>query len=563
MVKIIIIGGMAAGCKAAARLARLSDNYSITVIERKPFVSFGSCGLPYYAAGEIDNLFDLSKTAYGTQRDEKYFLDVKGVEVLTNTEVSEIKTDNSEVKCFNIKSGKHFSLNYDKLIIAIGAKAIKPNFSFPESPRISSFHSPFDAKNFKEFAQKGKIGKAIIIGGGFIGCELTEAMTSLWGIETELIEKENSLLTKFLDPEFSRIVEKKIGDNDVKIHLSSEVEKIKLNEEQLPTVYLKNESQITADYVFYNLGVKPDSSLAKKCGIDTGKYDGIVVNEKMQTNFENIFASGDCVEVNNVVSGKTDYFSFGSLANRMGKIAADNIAGRDNQFKGVVGNVSLKIFNTIVCSVGLTEQIAFRCGIQTGSVIGTWADRPDYYPEYKNLFGKLVYEKSSLRLLGIQLIGDGEVTRYADIFSELLFNNKAVYDLQDVEHGYTPAHSSPISPLNFLGYMALNQEVDGMINTNPLDLELFNGTIIDVREDSERAESYTIDSSVHIPLTSLRKRTDEFPKDQKLLFVCEKGPRSYEAARIFKNKEFKNVSYLGGGLIMLKEFYKETNELVG
>ncbi len=550
MHNIIIIGGMAAGCKAAARLSRLSPDYRITIIERKPFVSFGNCGLPYYAAGEIDNLFDLSRTAYGTVRDENYFRDVKGVNVLTSTEVSKINPDEKEIEIKN--TNEKSTLSYDSLIIAAGAKPIEPGFLFPDSSRISSFHSPFDAKKFKEMAQKGKVGKAVIIGGGFIGCELTEALTSLWGIETILIEKENALLSKFLDSELAGLVEKRIKANGVEVLVGTAVERMELTDEELPVMHLKDGRSIQTDYVLYNLGARPDSTLADNTKIETGNNGGILVDNRMKTSVENIWAAGDCVETFNIVTGKHDYFSLGSLSNRMGRVAADNIFGKDATFKGAVGNVSLKLFDDIVCGVGLTEHRAKELGYKTGSVIGTWSDRPDFYPGYKNLFGKLIYEKPSLRLLGLQIMGEGEVTRYADIFSEMLANKNSVYDLQDVEHGYTPSHSSPVSPLNFFGYMAVNQEVDGVINFNPTNLELFNGNIIDVREESETAESVMLEEAVHIPLTTIRKRVNEFKADQKYLFVCEKGPRSYEAAKIFKNCGFKNTSYLGGGMIMYK-----------
>lgn len=553
MHKVIIIGGMAAGCKAAARLSRLSPDYQVTIIERKPFVSFGNCGLPYYAAGEIDNLFDLARTGYGSIRDEKYFKDVKGVDVLTNTEVNKIDQDNREVAYLNRETDETNTLFYDSLIIATGSTPVKPNFPFPDSTRISSFHSQFDAKNFKDTAQKGQVGNAVIIGGGFIGCELTEALTSMWGIETILIEKEKTLLSSILDSEFSRLVEKRIRENGVEVFLSIEVEKVELNSDELPVVRLMNGKIITCDYVLYNLGVKPNSSLAENTVIETGNYDGILVDNRMRTNADHIWAAGDCVETRNIITGKQDYFSFGSLSNRMGRIAADNIAGRDVSFKGVVGNVSLKLFKDIICGVGLTEKRAKELGYDTGSVIGTWADRADYYPGYKNLFGKLVYQKPGLKLLGLQLMSEGEVTRYADIFSEMLANHKTVYDLQDVEHGYTPAHSSPVSPLNFLGYMAINQEVDGITNFNPENLESFTGAIIDVREYSETVDSLRIENALNIPLTILREKLSKFQSDQQLMFICEKGPRSYEAAKIFLHNGYQKVSYLGGGLIMYKE----------
>lgn len=547
MFKIIIIGGMAAGCKAAARLSRLSSDYQITIIERKPFISFGNCGLPLYAAGEIDDFFELAKTGYGVIRDEKYFLDVKGVKVLTNTEVEVINSSQCEVQYIDRKKNETNILQYNALIIATGSKAVKPGFPYKSSPYISSFHSPLEAKNFKEAAQKGKVGKAIIIGGGFIGCELSEALVSLWGIETTIIEKEKSFLIKSFDPEIAAIVENTIRSKDVEVLLSTEVKKIELDEKELPVVILKDGTQIKSDYVFYNLGIKPESSLAEKAGIKIGSLGGIVVDENMKTSIPNIWAAGDCVEVNNLVTGKLDYFSLGSLSNRMGRVAADSIAEENSSFKGAVGTISLKIFNTTITASGLTEKSANDYGYIVGSVIGAWSDRPDYHPDVKKLFGKLVYEKPGLKLLGLQLIGEGEVTRYIDVFSELLANKKTVFDLINLEHGYTPPHSSPISPLNYLGSMVINQEKNRVKNINPNQVPSFDGIFIDLREPLEIEASGFSDKVIPIPLSEIRAHRDKFELSQPIMFLCEKGPRSYEAARIFMNYGYNNISYLGGG----------------
>ena len=552
MFKIVIIGGMAAGCKAAARLSRLSSDYHITIIERKPFVSYGNCGMPLYAAGEIDDFFELAKTGYGAIRDEKYFLDVKGVNVLTNTEVEEIDTEKCEVKYVDRNTNETNFLRYNSLIIATGSKSLKPCFPFKSSPYISSFHSPLDAKNFKEAAQKGKVGKAVIIGGGFIGCELSEALVALWGIETTIIEKENALLLKSFDLEMASIIENTIRSKDIEILLSTEVQKIELDDKELPVVILKDGTQIKSDYVFYNLGIRPESSLAEKAGIKIGNFGGIVVDDKMKTNIPNIWAAGDCVEVNNLVTGRPDYFSLGSLSNRMGRVAADSIAEEDSSFKGAVGTISLKIFNTTITASGLSEKNANEYGYIVGNVIGTWSDRPDYHPDVKKLYGKLVYEKPGLKLLGLQLIGEGEVTRYIDVFSELLANNKTIYDLVNLEHGYTPAHSSPISPLNYLGSMVINQEVNGVRNIGPNQFLSFDGILIDLREPLEVESSRFSNKAIIIPLSDLRANRDKFKLDRPIMFVCEKGPRSYEAARIFMNFGYKNISYLGGG----NAFYK-------
>ena len=398
MYNVIIIGGMAAGCKAAARLSRLSANYHITIIERREIISFGNCGLPLYASGEIDDLYDLAKTGYGVVRDVDYFADVKGVTVLTNTEVVEINKDLYEVTCKNNIKNEIIKLPYDDLIIATGSKIVEPVFKFPRSPVISSFHSASDAKKFREAAQKGKVRKAVIIGGGFIGCELTESLSSLWGIETILIEKEKSLLSGILDPEISRLVENRIEKNGVQIVLSGEVKKIETDEQNLPVTSLTDGKKIKSDYVFYNLGVVPESGLAKTAGVKIGNLGGIIVGERMNTSVPNIWAAGDCVESRNLVTRKPDYFPLGSISNKMGRVAANSIAGRDDSFKGAVGTISLKVFDLVISATGLTEQKAVHHGFKTSSVIGCWKDRPDYHPEAKDIFGKLVYEKDSLKL---------------------------------------------------------------------------------------------------------------------------------------------------------------------
>ena len=559
MYKIIIVGGMAAGCKAAARLSRISSDYEITIIERKSFISFGSCGLPLYASGDIDNVYELAKTGYGVIRDKDYFRDVKGITVLTNTEVEKLDTVSCEVTFKDLEKSEIHSLPYDALILATGAGPVKPQFSYSESPRISSFHTPKDAQDFRKEAQKGNIEKAVIIGGGFIGCELTEAMSSLWGIETTLIEIEGSLLSRMIDPEISRLIENRIRKNGVKILLSSKVKKIETNDQGLPLVYLKDGIEIKTDYVFYNLGIKPETTLAEDINIRLGKFGGIRVDEAMKTNIPKIWAAGDCVETTNLITGKPDYFPLGSLSNRMARVVADSIANKETYFRGAVGTASLKIFNCNVCATGLTEKKAIESGYDTGSVIGCWSDRPDYHPENKNIFGKLVYQKEGLKLLGLQLVGDGEVTRYIDTFSELLSNFSTAYDMVDLEHAYTPAHSSPISPLNYFGYMAINQEEDSVKNFNPLCISSFKGIFIDVREKTEMESVPFPGKAIHIPISQIRMRLKEFDLNQSILFICEKGPRAYEAARIFLNNGFKNVSYLGGGMIMQSEMNIEQN----
>ncbi len=512
MHNVLIIGGMAAGCKAAARLSRLSSNYQITIVEKSPFISFSSCGLPLYASGELNDLSELIKTSYGIIRDEKYFSQVKGVRVLTKTEVKSIDPCQHEVECHSLEKNETFNLCYDSLIIATGSKIKNPPFKICSSPLISPFHSPNDAVILRQAAQAGKINKAVIIGAGFIGCELAESLSSLWGIETVLIDKEESILPGCLDKEISAYAESALKSADILLLLSTLVEKIELDQIGHPVVTLDNGQEINADYVFYCLGVKPNTEIAQKANIKTGRFGGILVDENMKTSIPGIWAAGDCVEITNLVTGKNDYYSYGSLANRMGKAAADSISGERSCFNGSSGTLSLKLFDTIISASGLSEKKALENGYSADAVIGCWADRPDYHPLAKNLLGKLIYDKSDLRLLGLQLIGEGEVTRYIDVFSDLLSNHKTVYDLTNLEHGYTPAHSSPVSVLNNLGYMALNQESGGIRNYNPLMFSSFQGICIDVREANEIEIFPFPGKTLQIPLTEIRFRINDLKR---------------------------------------------------
>ncbi len=551
MFNVIIIGGMAAGCKAAARLSRLSSNYQVTVVEKSPFISLSSCGLPLYASGEID-ISDLTKTPYGITRDEKFFKDFEGITVLTNTEATDVNPWKKEVICID-HNNESLKLKYDALILATGCRAAKPSFPFPESPRISSMHSPEDSIKFRDAVQKGLIKKAVIIGGGVKGCETAESLVSLWGIETIIIEEKDSLLNNCFDFEFSKHIENCIKSDNVLTLLSTSVEKIEADMNGLPVVVLDNGQKIVSDFVFYCLGLRPETELAEKINIKLGASGGITVDERMRTSIPDIWAAGDCIEITNLVSGTSGYFPGGSLANRLGRAAADSIKGSKISFKGTVGAVSLKLFDSTICLAGLTERKAQECGYTTGSVIGVWSDRSDFHPDVKNIFGKLVYKKPGMKLLGLQLIGEGEVTRYIDVFSELLKEKRTLKALLCLEHSFYPSHSSPISPLNYLGYMAINQEKEGIINFNPLQLSSYDGLLIDVRETHDAETKPLQLKSINIPFSVIRTRVHDFDLNQEIIFVCAKGGRSYESARLFFNNGYKHVAYLGGGSLLFNE----------
>ena len=557
MKKVVMIGGMAAGCKAAARLKRLKPDYEITVIEKKPFVSFGTCGMPFFASGDIDDFNELMSTPYGVVRDEDFFVKSKDINVIVNTIVHKIDHDKRKVYFRNIVSGEESEKEYDELVLGTGAKPLKARFPCPDSDRISTFHNPLDAKRFRQKAQTGQVGSAVVIGGGYIGSELAEALVSLWGIETTLIELEDGLLPRCMDSEMSKLLETAYKENGVDLKLSTKVERIELDDEGLPTVITEDGwNSGPVDYAFLCMGIKPEVELAESIGVKIGKLGGIIVNEYLQTNLPNVWAAGDCIEVNNLISSKPSLFPLGSLANRQGRIIADNIAGRQSIFKGAVGTISMKVFGFVCASSGLTPEEAEKMGYETDSVTASFYDRPDYHPDSKNLFAKMTYDKKDMTLLGLQLAGFGEVPRYIDAFSIYASDQATTYDLLDFEHAYTPPHSGPMNPLNFLGAMAISQE-EGLECMSYIEAEKFNGQILDIREEPE-AEAFPYSENAKVyPIKEYRKHIDEFDKDKPLLIVCQKGPRSYEAALTFIKSGFRDVKYLGGGVQMAHKMLEE------
>lgn len=557
MKKALVIGGMAAGCKAAARLKRLKPDYEITIIEKRSFVSYGACGMPLFASGDVDAFLDLAKTPWGEVRDAEFFGNVKDVKVLTETKALKIDPDAKKVECENLKTNEKFELDYDYLIVATGAKASTPPFPVPDSDKISTFHNPLDAKKFRQKAQVGAVEKAVIVGGGFIGTELAEALVSLWGIDTYLVEMENRLLPKSIDPEISRLLEKVYAENDVELRLNTAVEKIELDDED-PVVHLTSGEKIKSDYVFLCLGVRPETTLAVDAGIEIGS-EAIKVDLQMRTNLPDVYAAGDCVEIPNFASGKNCCVPLGSLANRQGRVIADAIAGLDSTFKGAAGTISIKVFDMIVAAAGLNEALAKKHGIDYDVVSGSWYDRPDYHPDNKVLFGKALYEKKTTRIIGLQLAGYGEVTRYVDAFSYVLSRRGTAEDLLDFEHAYTPPHSGPINPLNHLGAMIQAQEFEGVDCVEFEQINLDDFEIIDVRTEEEIEAAGYSERAEKISPSEIRSKIGEMEKTKKYLVVCQKGPRSYEVARIMKQNGFEAV-YLGGGAQLALQMLDDPDE---
>jgi NADPH-dependent 2,4-dienoyl-CoA reductase/sulfur reductase-like enzyme/rhodanese-related sulfurtransferase len=548
---VVIIGGVAAGPKTAAVLARRMPSAAITLYEAGEHISYGTCGLPYFAGGIINSIDELSMTSYGVKRDAEFFRKSKGVEVITGASVLRINHNRKSVSVEITRTGEKYNHSYGKLVLATGSKPGKPDFPVPDSPRIKYFARPEDAIAFRDAAQKGDIGKAVFIGAGFTGCELAEAAGDLWGIEVTLIEKENQLLPNMLDREMALLVADAMKRNGVKVMTGVKIAAIDLDGESRPVIHFEEGPDIGADFVFLCMGVRPNSDLAREAGLEIGHTGGIVVNGSMQTSDPDIYAGGDCTESISRLTWERFHLPMGSLANRHGRIIAENLSGGKSKFQGVLGAVLLKAFDINVGAVGITVKKATQAGINAVAVWGTFPDKPDFYPENKTITVKMIFDKENEKLLGLQAVGAGDVCRPVDVFSAFLQHKARVDDLLDFEHGYAPPYSEALSPLFHLASMAKA----GMRGINFLDpgtdLSMLgeNVTFLDVRQPEEfESEPISRNIAINIPLNDLKDRLAELNRGGKIVLICKRGPRAYQAAHILKNAGFNEVYILGGGI---------------
>ncbi len=552
---VVIIGGVAAGPKTGTVLARRSPGLNIVLFQREAYLSYGSCGLPYFASGDIPAFVELTRTSYGVERNPLFFKKTKGFDVVTSAEVLSIDRENKRVTVKDTEAGKEYLHGYSRLVIATGARPKMPPFPVPESQFLRYFTRPDDAISFRKLAERGKIGTLVIIGGGYIGCELAEAAT-VWGFNTTLIERESQLLPGGFDPEMALHAKLELETGGITVRTGCEVRGITLAWEK-PVVALPDAS-ITADYVIICLGVMPESALARECGLAVGEKGGIIVDEYMRTSDPSIYAGGDCVEVLHQLTGKRTYFPLGSLANRHGRVIAENIAGRPSVFPGALGAALVKVCELNLGCVGLSETQAMAAGIDYECVWGGFSDKPEYYPDSKEMLLKMVYEKQNGRLLGLQAVGAGDICRRIDVFSSMMQRSAAVSDLLDFEHGYAPPYSEALDPLHHLASLA-EALGRGVQILPPCVLcehyeEIVGGGYmwLDIREDEHYAENkpllYEKGNVVHIPLNDLRGRIEDLDRSTAYVIICGRGARSYQAWCILNAAGFSKIFIAAGGL---------------
>ncbi|MFC1475951.1 FAD-dependent oxidoreductase [Candidatus Zixiibacteriota bacterium] len=545
----VIVGGVAAGPKTAATLARRLPRASITLFQKEKHLSYASCGLPYFASGDISSFDELTRMPWGTVRNEDFFRMVKGFCAITGAEVTAIDRGRKVVTVQQEDKPSAVEHGYGKLVLATGARPAPPAFPVEFGPRVQSFTRPENAIEFRRLAETGQVGSAAVIGGGYIGCEMAEALGGLWGINTAVLEKEQHVLPATLDPEMAVLVERELKKQDIDLRTGVCVEKITSREDGA-TVYLSGGETLEVDFVIVCTGVAAEVTLARACGLTLGVTGAIAVDEHFRTSDPDIFAGGDCVELTQRITGEKVHVPLGSLANRHGWVIAENLAGNEIAYPGVLGSYLVKVFDVNLGGVGLNWAVAQRFAPKPAAVWGTFVDRPDYYPESKTITLKMIFDQQNGRLLGLQGVGGGEIARRIDVFSVFLRNDATIDDLLGFEPGYAPPFSEAVDPLHHLAGMA-RATSRGVVFINPGEFgQLSSAGVLwlDVREPVEQEElPFDLPEVVRIPLDRLRAEASDLPRDRKIVIICQRGSRAYQAAVFLKDAGFDDVVILSGG----------------
>lgn len=538
--KVVIVGGVAGGATAAARIRRLDENAEIKIFEKSGYISYANCGLPYYIGGEISDREELT-----LQTPESFNARFR-VDVKVRHEVVAINPDRKTVTVRNLSGGEVFEEKYDKLVLSMGAKPIRPNLPGIDDERIFTVRNVEDTFRIKDYIDTTKPEKAVVIGGGFIGIEMAENLRRL-GTEVTLVEAAPQLMAPF-DGDMAAFIHAEVRAAGVKLVLGGMVDGFESNGKSLG-VRLKDGDIISCDMAVLAIGVAPDTALAKDAGFELGIKGSIVVNERMETSVSDVYAVGDAVQIKNFVTGKPALISLAGPANKQARIAADNICGKDSRYNGAQGSSVIKVFRLTAAATGINERTAKSEGIDADKVILSPMNHAGYYPGGKIMTMKVVFEKGTYRLLGAQIVGFDGVDKRIDVLATAIRAGMKVTDLTELDLAYAPPYSSAKDPVNMAGFMAENIR-DGLVGqwyyddepTLPRDGSV---TLLDVRTAQEFATG-NIDGFVNIPVDELRERAEELDKDKPVYVICQSGLRSYIAARILARRGFEVYNFAGG-----------------
>ncbi|MBE6939405.1 MAG: CoA-disulfide reductase [Ruminococcaceae bacterium] len=538
--KVVIVGGVAGGATAAARIRRLDEQAEIVVFERSGYISYANCGLPYYIGGAIQN-----PAALTLQTPESFDARFR-VDMRVHHEVTAIHPDRKCVSVTNLETGEQWEESYDKLLLAPGAKPAQPKVPGVGLARVFSLRTVEDTFRIKEYVERKHPASVVLAGGGFISLEMAENLRKL-GLDVTIVQRPRQLMNPF-DADMAALIHAEVRRHGVKLMLGHTVEGFVERDDGID-VLLKDAPRLHTDMVVLAIGVTPESDLAKSAGLALGVKGSIAVNDRMETSVPDIYAVGDAVQVKHFVSGTDVVIPLAGPANKQGRIAADNICGGNSRYQGSQGSSILQVFSMTAAATGLNEAAARQAGLQVDKVILSPMSHAGYYPGGKTMTMKVVFEKETFRLLGAQIVGYDGVDKRIDVLATAIRCGMSAVALKDLDLAYAPPYSSAKDPVNMAGFMVENIQ-RGVVkqwyleeaDTLPQDGSV---TLLDTRTEAEYAMGH-VEGFVNIPVDALRERLQELERGKPVYVICQSGLRSYIAARILMGNGFDCYNFAGG-----------------
>ncbi len=538
--KVVIIGGVAGGATAAARLRRLDETAEIVVFERSGYVSYANCGLPYYIGGVIEDRADLT-----LQTPESFFARFR-VDMRVRHEVTALHPDRKTVCVRNLETGEEFEEAYDKLLLSPGAKPAQPRLPGVGLEKLFTLRTVEDTFRIKDYISAHRPRSAVLAGGGFISLELAENLREL-GMEVTIVQRPKQLMTPF-DPDMAAFIHGEVRRHGVRLALGRTVEGFAERDGGVD-VLLKDTDPLHADMVVLAIGVAPDTALAKAAGLELGLKDSIAVNDRMETSVPDIYAVGDAVQVKHFVTGQDAVISLAGPANKQGRIAADNICGGDSRYQGSQGSSVIKVFGMTAAATGVNETSAKQAGLDTDAVVLSPMSHAGYYPGGKLMTMKAVFEKGTFRLLGAQIVGYEGVDKRIDVLATAIRAGMTAVQLKDLDLAYAPPYSSAKDPVNMAGFMVENLAKGVVKQFRAEDVKDLprdgSVTLLDVRTPREYAGGH-IEGFRNIPVDELRERLGEVEPGKPVYVICQSGLRSYIACRILAGHGYEAYNFAGG-----------------
>lgn len=538
--KVVIIGGVAGGATAAARIRRLDEQAEIVVFERSGYISYANCGLPYYIGDVITDPEDLT-----LQTPESFYTRFR-IDMKVRHEVTSIHPDRKTVSVKNLKTGAEFEEKYDKLILSPGAKPTQPRIPGTGIDRLFTLRTVEDTLRIKKYINENYPRSAVLAGGGFIGLELAENLREI-GMDVTIVQRPKQLMNPF-DSDMASFIHGTVRRHGIKLALGHTVEGFEEKDGGVD-VLLKGETPLHADMVVLAIGVTPDTRLAKNAGLALGIKDSILVNDRMETSIPDIYAVGDAVQVKHYVTGEDALISLAGPANKQGRIAADNICGGDSRYPGSQGSSVIKVFELTAAVTGVNETNARKAGLDVDTVILSPMSHAGYYPGGRVMTMKVVFERETYRLLGAQIVGYEGVDKRIDVLATAIHAGLNATQLKDLDLAYAPPYSSAKDPVNMAGFMIENIAEGRMRQWHLKDVgklpEDGSATLLDVRTVREYAGGH-IEGFRNIPIDELRERIHEIDPGKPVYVICQSGLRSYIAARILEGNGFETYNFSGG-----------------